>query len=75
MKVRVLIQPEAEGGYSAFVPGFPGCTSCGETLDETLDNIREAFEGVFEVIQAEDPEAGLDPAELPAATIRETIDV
>ncbi|HJZ92313.1 MAG TPA: type II toxin-antitoxin system HicB family antitoxin [Gemmataceae bacterium] len=75
MKVRVLIQPEAEGGYSAFVPGFPGCTSSGETLEETLANIREAFEGVFEVIQEEDPEAGFGRGELSTATIRETIDV
>ena len=54
MKVQVVIQPETEGGYSAFVPGFPGCTSCGDTLEETLANIREAFEGVFEVMQAQD---------------------
>jgi predicted RNase H-like HicB family nuclease len=75
MKVQVLIQPEAEGGYSAFVPGFPGCTSCGDTLEETLANIREAFEGVFEVMQAQDAEAGADP-DIPAAvTIRETIEV
>jgi predicted RNase H-like HicB family nuclease len=53
MKVQVVIQPGAEGGYSAFVPGFPGCTSCGDTLEETLANIREAFEGVFEVMQSD----------------------
>lgn len=56
MKVQVVIQPEVEGGYSAFVPGFPGCTSCGGTLEETLANIREAFEGVFEVLQEQNPE-------------------
>jgi predicted RNase H-like HicB family nuclease len=54
MKVRVLIVSEESGGYSAFVPGFPGCTSCGETREETLANIREAFEGVFEVMQERD---------------------
>jgi predicted RNase H-like HicB family nuclease len=75
MKVQVVIQPEAEGGYSAFVPGFPGCTSCGDTLEETLANIREAFEGVFEVMQAEDPEAGIGPDNPVAVTIRETIEV
>jgi predicted RNase H-like HicB family nuclease len=74
MKVQVVIQPEAEGGYSAFVPGFPGCTSCGDTLAETLANIREAFEGVLEVMQAQDPETGIDPAN-PATLIRETIEV
>jgi predicted RNase H-like HicB family nuclease len=54
MKVRVVIVPEEDGGYSAFVPGFPGCTSCGNTREEALANIREAFEGVFEVLQNRD---------------------
>jgi predicted RNase H-like HicB family nuclease len=75
MKVQVVIQPEAEGGYSAFVPGFPGCTSCGDTLEETLANIREAFEGVFEVMQERDIETGLNGADSPATIIRETIDL
>jgi predicted RNase H-like HicB family nuclease len=75
MKVQVVIQAEAEGGYSAFVPGFPGCTSCGDTLEETLANIREAFEGVFEVMQAQGAEAGADPDNPAAVTICETIEV
>ena len=75
MKLQVVLQPEEEGGYSAFVPGFPSISSCGDTLEETLANIREAFEGVFEVMQAQDTEAGIDP-EFPAAVIiRETIDL
>ena len=54
MKVRVVIAAEEEGGFSAFVPGFPGCTSCGETREAALANIKEAFEGVFEVMQERD---------------------
>jgi predicted RNase H-like HicB family nuclease len=46
--------PEEGGGFSGFVPGFPGCTSCGDTREETLANIKEAFEGVFEVMQDRD---------------------
>ena len=51
MKLRVVIHPAEEGGYWAEVPGFPGCVSCGDTLEEVRSNIREAFEGVFEVMQ------------------------
>jgi predicted RNase H-like HicB family nuclease len=75
MKVQVVIQPEAEGGFSAFVPGFPGCTSCGDTLDETLANIREAFEGVLETMQERDVETGANGADPGRTIIRETIDL
>ena len=71
MKLQIVIQPEEDGGYSAFVPGFPGCTSCGESIEETIANIREAFEGVFEVMQERDIEVVVDSAE----TIRKTIEV
>lgn len=44
MKLKVLVTPEAVGGYSVSVPAMPGCFSEGETLDEALANIREAAE-------------------------------
>ena len=50
-KLKVVIHEAEEGGYWAEVPGFPGCVSEGETLEEVRANIREAFEGVFEVMQ------------------------
>jgi predicted RNase H-like HicB family nuclease len=59
MKVKVILHEAAGGGYWAEVPGFPGCVSEGETPDEVRRNIREAFEGVFEVMQ----ECAAPPAE------------
>ncbi|HSQ57599.1 MAG TPA: type II toxin-antitoxin system HicB family antitoxin [Gemmata sp.] len=52
MKLKVLLRPEAEGGYSVSVPAMPGCHSQGDTLDEALVNIREAADLWMEV-QAE----------------------
>jgi predicted RNase H-like HicB family nuclease len=49
MKLRVLVHPAEEGGYWAEAPALPGCVSEGETLEETLANIREAAEGWLEV--------------------------
>jgi predicted RNase H-like HicB family nuclease len=51
MKFKVVIHPAEEGGFWAEVPGFPGCVSEGETLAEVRANIREALEGVLEVMQ------------------------
>lgn len=40
---KVLVSPEADGGYSAHALRLPGVVSQGETIDETLTNIKEAF--------------------------------
>ena len=65
MKLKVSIRPEKEGGYSVAIPAIPGCVSQGETIEEALDNIREAAEGMLEVANEQDPWEGLDldPAE------------
>ncbi len=47
VKVNVIIHEAEEGGYWAEVPALPGCFSQGETVDETLANVREAIEGVL----------------------------
>jgi predicted RNase H-like HicB family nuclease len=50
-KLKIVIHEADEGGYWAEVPGFPGCVSEGESLAEVRANVREAFEGVLEVMQ------------------------
>jgi predicted RNase H-like HicB family nuclease len=44
-KIKVIVHDAEEGGYWAEVPALPGCASQGETLDELLDNLREAISG------------------------------
>ncbi|MBA4047942.1 MAG: HicB family protein [Sphingomonas sp.] len=45
MNIKVRIREAEEGGFWAEVPALPGCVSQGETLDETLANVREAITG------------------------------
>jgi len=40
----VVVLPSPEGGYWASCPSLQGCYSQGETIDETLVNIREAIQ-------------------------------
>ena len=42
-KITVFIEKD-EDGYYAYTPELAGCQTQGETLDETLTNIREAVE-------------------------------
>jgi predicted RNase H-like HicB family nuclease len=43
-RFKVVIEEEPEGGFSAFIPALPGCTSQGETMEEVTSNIKEALE-------------------------------
>jgi predicted RNase H-like HicB family nuclease len=44
MKLKVVLEPSDEGGFTVYVPSLPGCISEGETLEEAMANIREAIE-------------------------------
>jgi predicted RNase H-like HicB family nuclease len=41
---HVILEREEQGTYSAYVPALPGCYSQGDTLEEALQNAREAIE-------------------------------
>jgi len=51
MRIKVVLEPSEEGGYTAIVPSLPGCISEGNTKDEALKNIREAVELYLEPIE------------------------
>ena len=44
MKLKVVLEPSDEGGFTVYVPALPGCISEGETEKEAMVNIREAIE-------------------------------
>ncbi len=48
-KFHVLIQEDEDGGYVGKVAELQGCLSQGETLDELMENIKEAIELCLEV--------------------------
>ncbi|HCU21742.1 MAG TPA: HicB family protein [Candidatus Atribacteria bacterium] len=51
MKLKIVLEPSPEGGYTAFVPSLPGCISEGDTLEEALENIREAIDLYLEPVE------------------------
>jgi len=51
MKIKIILEPSEEGGYTAIVPSLPGCISEGDTKEETLKNIREAIELYLEPVE------------------------
>ncbi len=49
MKRKVLqydavFEKEADGGYSVWITDLPGCASQGDSLEQAIENIKEAAE-------------------------------
>ena len=62
MKLKVVLEPSAEGGFTIYVPSLPGCISEGDTREEALANIREAIELYLE--PTEDDHIAADKSEV-----------
>lgn len=50
MRLKVLISEGEDGWLVVQCPSIPGCISQGKTLEEALNNIKEAIEGSLEVM-------------------------
>lgn len=51
MRFRVIVREDPEdGGYVVSCPAIPGCHSQGETVEEALENIKDAISGCIEVL-------------------------
>jgi predicted RNase H-like HicB family nuclease len=49
----IIIEDE-NGGYVAFVPALPGCHTQGDTLQELMENVKEAVELYLETLSEEE---------------------
>ncbi|HHY93697.1 MAG TPA: type II toxin-antitoxin system HicB family antitoxin [Firmicutes bacterium] len=56
----IILEREEDGGYHAFCPSLKGCHTQGDTLDEAIENVREAIEAYVESLKAHGEEV---PAE------------
>jgi predicted RNase H-like HicB family nuclease len=50
MKLKIVLEPSDEGGFTVYVPSLPGCISEGDTEEEAINNIKEAIELYLEPI-------------------------
>jgi predicted RNase H-like HicB family nuclease len=39
----VVLEPDVDGGYTVLVPSLPGVITQGETVEEALENARDAI--------------------------------
>ena len=53
MKLKIVLEPSDEGGFTVYVPSLPGCISEGDTEEEAIENIKEAIDLYLEPIDDE----------------------
>lgn len=53
METFVAVIEKAEKNYSAYLPDVPGCITTGDTIEETLQNIKDALEFHLEALAEE----------------------
>jgi len=52
-KVSIVIEKD-DSGYYAYCPELEGCHTQGDTIEEAMDNIKEAIELYLETLSEED---------------------
>ena len=57
-KVNVIVEKD-EHGYYAYCPELEGCQTQGDSLEETLENMKEAIELYLETLSEDEIKAFL----------------
>lgn len=65
MKYTVVIN-QSEYGYNVSCPALPGCHSQGNTVEEAIENIKDAIETYLHMIAEETKGATIYEIEVPA---------
>lgn len=50
-KIALVLEPQPEGGFTVTSPTLPELLTEGDTLEEALENVRDAFQAVLEIYQ------------------------
>jgi len=53
MNFKVVLREAEEGGYIVSCPALPGCHSQGDSMEEALENIKEAIVGRIQSLAEE----------------------
>ena len=73
MKRYVIVYQDEDGAWIAEAPSLPGCTSFGNSLEDALENVKEAMQGYINLLVEDNIEVPQEYANLQVATIDVTL--
>ena len=50
-KIPLVLEPQPEGGFTVTCPLLPPLVTEGDTLEEALHNVRDAFQATLELYE------------------------
>jgi predicted RNase H-like HicB family nuclease len=50
MNYRIIIENGEDFGYVSHCPAIPGCHSQGDTIEDAIENIKDAIRGCLEAL-------------------------
>lgn len=50
-KIPLILTPQPEGGYTVTSPLLPELLTEGDSIDEALENVKDALQAVVEIYQ------------------------
>lgn len=53
MVYRVIIDKGEDSGYVVHCPAIPGCHSQGNSIEDAIENIKDAIKGCLSVLDAD----------------------
>ena len=48
---RIILEPQAEGGFTVFVPELPDVITEGDTREEAIARAKDAIEGYIHTVE------------------------
>jgi len=54
MVYRVIVEKGEDFGYVVHCPAIPGCHSQGNTIEEAIENIKDAIKGCLSALDEEE---------------------
>ncbi len=65
---KAILEPDETGGYVVSCPSLPGCYTQGNTVEEALENIKEAILLCLEDMESQGEEVP-DPSRFLVASV------
>ena len=75
-RCQALLCPESDGGFAVFARRLPGVASQGETEEEALSNLAEAFRGAIQMYLEDGgsiPWQDIDKSDIPKGSVERWI--